>query len=232
MANYPIHRIRDLAVEERPREKLKQSGVSSLSNSELLAILINTGTPSWSAIDLAREILSQTGNDLHIMARMNLQDFKRIKGIGPAKAMRIMSAFELARRKNLTRPGQRIQIRSSEDAYRILEGCLTDLAHEEFWILLLNRANQLIDKQKISQGGITGTVTDVRMILRAALDKLASGLILAHNHPSGNLEPSKADLEITRKIKEAARLMDVSLLDHLIISDQGYRSLADENLLQ
>ncbi len=228
---YPAFRICDLAVEDRPREKFLRQGMSSLSNTELIAILIGTGTRNQSAIDLARLILQQAGNDLHQLGKVSLAELEKINGIGPTKAIRIQACFELARRKKATTPAIRPKIKCSQDAWKLLDGVLTDLQHEEFWILLLNRSNQIIDQVRISSGGISGTVTDVRLILNAAVEKLASGIILAHNHPSGNLSPSEADLKITKKIKEAAQLLDLSLLDHLILSDQGYLSMADDNLI-
>ena len=228
---YPAIRICDLAVEDRPREKFLRQGMSSLSNTELIAILIGTGTRNQSAIDLARLILQLAGNDLHQLGKISLAEMEKINGIGPTKAIRIQACFELARRKKSTTPAIRPKIKCSQDAWKLLEGVLTDLQHEEFWILLLNRSNQIIDQVRISSGGISGTVTDVRLILNAAVEKLASGIILAHNHPSGNLSPSDADLKITKKIKDAAQLLDLSLLDHLILSDQGYLSMADDNLM-
>jgi DNA repair protein RadC len=228
---YPAFRICDLAVEDRPREKFLRQGMSSLSNSELIAILIGTGTRKQSALDLARLILQLAGNDLHQLGKISLSEMEKINGIGPTKAIRIQACFELARRRKSTTPAIRPKIKCSQDAWKLLDGALTDLQHEEFWILLLNRSNQIIDQVRISQGGISGTVTDVRLILNAAVEKLASGIILAHNHPSGNLSPSDADLKITKKIKEAAMLLDLSLLDHLILSDQGYLSMADDNLM-
>ncbi|MFA6128373.1 MAG: DNA repair protein RadC [Bacteroidales bacterium] len=228
---YPVFRIRDLAVEDRPREKCLHQGTAGLSNTELLAIMIGTGTRKQSALDLARQLLQQAGNDLHLLAKFSLTDLEKVYGIGQAKAIRIQACFELTRRRKTTPATIRPKIRCSQDAWKILEGPLSDLQHEEFWILLLNRSNQVIDQVRISQGGISGTVTDVRIILNAAVEKLASGIILAHNHPSGNLSPSDADMEITKKIKEAAQLLDLSLLDHLILSDQGYLSMADDNLM-
>jgi DNA repair protein RadC len=228
---YPAFRIRDLAVEERPREKCICQGMGGLSNTELLAILIGTGTRKQSALDLARLLLQQAGNDLHHLGKLSLTEMEKINGIGKAKAVRIQACFELARRRKAAPSPERVKIRCSQDAFKILDGVLSDLRHEEFWILLLNRSNQIIDQVRISQGGISGTVTDVRLILNAAVEKLASGIILAHNHPSGNLSPSEADLKITRKIKDAAQLLDLSLLDHLILSDQGYLSMADDNLM-
>jgi DNA repair protein RadC len=228
---YPAFRIRDLAVEDRPREKCLRQGMAGLSNTELIAILIGTGTRNQSAIDLARLVLQLAGNDLHNLGKLSLAELEKISGIGEAKAIRLQAAFEMARRRKAAPPSVRPKIRCSQDAFRLLDGNLTDLQHEEFWILLLNRSNQVIDQVRISQGGISGTVTDVRLILNAAVEKLASGIILAHNHPSGNLNPSDADLRITKKIKEAAQLLDLSLLDHLIVSDQGYLSMADDNLM-
>jgi DNA repair protein RadC len=228
---YPNFKIRDLAVEDRPREKCLRQGLGGLSNTELLAILIGTGTRNRSALDLSRTLLQQAGNDLHLLAKMSLAEMEKIPGIGQAKSIRIQAGFELARRRKATPPSVRPRVRCSQDAFKLLEGSLTDLPHEEFWILLLNRSNQVIESVRISQGGISGTVTDVRLILNAAVEKLASALILAHNHPSGNLSPSDADIKITKKIKEAAQLLDLSVLDHLILSDQGYMSMADDNLL-
>ena len=223
--------MRDLAVEDRPREKCLRQGLGGLSTTELLAILIGTGTRNLSALDLARILLRQAGNDLHQVGKLSLADLEKIHGIGEAKAIRIQACFELARRRKSQAPGVRPRIRCSQDAYKIIEGNLTDLQHEEFWILLLNRSNHLIEAQRVSQGGISGTVTDIRLILNAAVEKLASSLVLVHNHPSGNLSPSEADLKITKKIREAAQILDLSVLDHLIVSDQGYTSLADDNLM-
>ena len=228
---YPIFRIRDLALEDRPREKGLRQGLNGLSNTELLAILIGTGTKKQSALDLARLLLQKAGNDLHHLGKLTLPELEKVSGIGEVKAIRIQACFELSRRRKATPPDIKPKIRCSQDAWKLLEGPLSDLQHEEFWILLLNRSNQIIDQIRISQGGISGTVTDVRLILNAAVEKLASGIILAHNHPSGNLSPSDADLKITKKIKEAAIMLDLSLLDHLILSDQGYLSMADDNLM-
>lgn len=228
---YPFIKILDMAVEERPREKVLSQGLRSLSNTELIAILIGTGNRNHSAIDLARNLLQQAGNDLVRLSQMSIAELEKIPGIGHAKAVKIQSGFELARRRRNATPASKPKIRCSQDAYRLIEGKLADLQHEEFWILVLNRPNQLIDQVRISQGGISGTVTDIRLILHAAIERLASALILAHNHPSGNLTPSEPDLKITKKIKDAANLLDVSLLDHLIVSDQGYLSMADENLM-
>ncbi|MBN2275822.1 MAG: DNA repair protein RadC [Bacteroidales bacterium] len=223
--------IKEWAVEDRPREKLMVNGIQSLSHSELIAILIGSGTKNQSAVELARRILSNANNDLDQLGRFTVSDFMKIKGIGKAKAIAIVSALELGRRRKLSESADRIRITSSDNVFEVFYQHLADLPHEEFWILLLNRSNKIIDKRKISQGGIAGTVTDIRMILKFAIDVLASSIIVCHNHPSGNLQPSEADIQITRKIKDAATVMDIALLDHVIVAGKKYFSFADENLL-
>jgi DNA repair protein RadC len=223
--------IKEWAVEDRPREKLMTHGIQSLSNSELIAILIGSGIKNQSAVELARKILSNAANDLDQLGRFSVSDFMKIKGIGKARAIAIVSALELGRRRKLSESASRLKIASSGDVYEALYQHLADLSHEEFWILLLNRSNRIIEKRKISQGGISGTVTDIRMILKFAIDALASSIILCHNHPSGNLQPSEADIQVTRKLKESSALMDINLLDHVIIAGKQYFSLADENMI-
>jgi DNA repair protein RadC len=223
--------IKEWAVEDRPREKLLTRGTQNLSNSELLAILIGTGTKNHSAVELARRILDHASNDLDQLGRMGVPDFMKIKGIGKAKAIAIMSALELGRRRKLSESSDPMKITSSGDVFSALYQHVADLPHEEFWMLLLNRSNKIIEKRKISQGGIAGTITDVRMILKFAIEALASSIILCHNHPSGNLQPSEADMHITKKLKDASSLMDISLLDHIIIAGKQYYSFADENIL-
>ncbi len=223
--------IKNWLVEDRPREKLIKNGVSSLSDSEILAILISTGTKNLSAIELARNILHSYNNDLQELGKASLHDLIKLKGIGEAKGISILAAFELGRRKQNFAPGKKIKIGSSKDAYKIFKPLLEDLNHEEFWILMLNRSNTVIDKTRISTGGISGTVIDTRMILKNALDKLTSGLILFHNHPSGNITPSEADKKITEKIQSAASVMDISLLDHIIVGGNNYYSFADNGVL-
>jgi len=232
MERYNSLSIRNWALEDRPREKMLLKGIQSLSDSELLALLIGSGTRKASAVDLARQVLSMAGNNLDKLGKYSVGDLKKLKGIGQARAISIVAALELGRRRKLSDSPDERKITGSSDVYNLLGPILSDLGHEEFWVLLLNRSNKVIEKQKISQGGITGTVTDIRMILKLALDNLATSLILCHNHPSGNLQPSDADLSITRRIKESAALMDISVLDHLIIAGKSYFSLADENLMQ
>ncbi len=231
MRSYPSTRIADMAAEDRPREKCARTGIHSLSNTELMAIIIGNGTTDQSAIDLARQVLLKARNDLYYLGKLTARELGEIKGIGWAKTVRILAAIELGKRRIQQPKPVKLNISCSDDAYNIIKPEITELAHEEFWILLLSRSNRLLDKIKISQGGVSGTITDVRIILQEALTHLASGLILAHNHPSGNIQPSQADTSITRKIKEAAALMDIAVLDHLIVGEQSYFSFADQNLL-
>jgi len=226
----PNLKIKSWAQEDRPREKLLEKGKSSLSNAELVAILIGSGNPEESAVDVAKQILLLADNDLNKLAGLTVDELKRVKGIGEAKAISIVSALELGRRrKRITSDSFRIT--SSSDAYDYLAPDLLDLKHEEFWVIFMKRDNKVISKKSISAGGVTGTIADPKIIFKLALDKLASSIIVAHNHPSGNLKPSQADLNITRKIKDAGKLLEISLLDHLILGDQEYYSFADEGVL-
>jgi DNA repair protein RadC len=224
-------KITDWAVEDRPREKFIQNGTASLSDAELLAILISSGTKDKSAVDLGRELLGMANNNLNNLGKLTIADLRKVHGIGPARAVTIAAALELGRRRKLSEVQYVPQIRSSKDVSDIFQPLLSDLLHEEFWILFLNRSNKVINKMKLSQGGISGTVTDVRLVMKKAIECLASGIIVCHNHPSGNLNPSESDTKITQKIKEAGNLMDIQLLDHLIISDKDYYSFADNGML-
>ena len=224
-------KITDWALEDRPREKLIQKGTSSLSDAELLAILISSGTRDKSAVDLGRELLGNVSNNLNSLGKLTIADLTKIRGIGTARAVTIAAALELGRRRKLADAQEVPQIRSSKDVADIFQPILSDLLHEEFWILFLNRSNKVITQMKLSQGGISGTVTDVRIVMKKAIECLASGIIVCHNHPSGNLNPSESDSKITQKIKEAGSLMDIQLLDHLIISDKDYYSFADNGVL-
>jgi DNA repair protein RadC len=224
-------KITDWAVEDRPREKLIQKGTASLSDAELLAILISSGTKDRSAVDIGRELLGIVNNNLNSLGKLTISDLRKIRGIGIARAVTIAAALELGRRRKQSEVEYVPQIRSSKDVSDIFQPLLSDLMHEEFWILFLNRSNKVITRMKLSQGGLSGTVTDVRMIMKKAVECLASGIIVCHNHPSGNLNPSESDSKITQKIKEAGNLMDIQLLDHLIISDKDYYSFADNGLL-
>ncbi|QQS49691.1 MAG: DNA repair protein RadC [Bacteroidota bacterium] len=223
--------IKQWALEDRPREKLLQNGPRVLSDAELIAILIGSGTRELSAVELARKILAITGNNLTDLGRLNVAELTRIKGIGQARAVSVVAALELGRRRRESEPSQREKITTSQQAYNVFGDLLKDLHHEEFWIACLNQANQLIEKSILSSGGISGTVIDVRMIMKKAVDLRAASLILCHNHPSGNIQYSQQDLQITQKVKEAAKYFDITLLDHLIVAGNKYFSFADEGLI-
>jgi DNA repair protein RadC len=223
--------IKSWAAEDRPREKLVLKGKASLSDAELIAILLGTGTSKLSAVDLAKNILQAVNNDLNELARLTVKDLMKIKGIGEAKAITIISALELGRRRKDFQAEEKPKIGGSADAFEILKADLLDIPHEAFWIILLNRANRVIKKHQISQGGVAGTVADPKIIFKVALEELASGIILAHNHPSGNLTASQADIDLTKKLKESGKLLDIQVLDHIIIAGKKYFSFADEGLL-
>lgn len=223
--------IKSWSPEDRPREKLLQKGTSALSDAELIAILLGSGTTTMSAVDLAKRILQGAGNNLHDLARLSVKDLMKFKGIGEAKAITIIAALELGRRRKELDPEEKPKIVSSRVAYELLKAHLQDIPHEEFWVLLINRANRVIKKQQISQGGIAGTVADPKLIFKIALEELASGIILAHNHPSGNLTVSKSDMELTKKLKEAGKFLEIQVLDHIIIAGTKYFSFLDEGIL-
>ena len=223
--------IKSWSPEDRPREKLILKGKAALSDAELIAILLGSGTQAMSAVELAKRILHPADNSLHELARFTVRDLIKIKGIGQAKALTIVAALELGRRRKDLEPTEKERISGSRDAYSLVRADLMDIGHEEFWIILLNRANRVIKKMQISQGGVAGTVADPKIIFKHALDELASAIILAHNHPSGNLNASQADLDLTKKLKEAGKLLDIQVLDHLIVAGQKYFSFADEGLM-
>jgi DNA repair protein RadC len=223
--------IKEWAEDDRPREKLVKKGTDVLSNAELIAILIGTGTRNQSAVELSRKLLELAGDNLNELAKLTLKDFQKIKGIGQAKAVTIITALELGKRRKISEVVKRKKIVSSHDIFDIFGSLLGDLPYEEFWILLLNRSNFIIDRLKISRGGISGTVTDIRIILKLAIEKMASSLILCHNHPSGNLKPSEPDVNLTSKLKEAGTIMGIGVLDHVIVSDNSYFSFADEGMM-
>ena len=223
--------IKTWAKDDRPREKLLMKGPETLSDSELLAILIGHGTREKSALDLAKEILQLSKNNLAELGKLTVRDMMKIKGIGEVKAISIAAALEMGRRRQATGYRQKEIITSSADVARYLQSLLQDHQHEVFAVLFLNRANKINHFQIISEGGMTGTVADPRIILKKALEENAVSIILCHNHPSGSLKPSSADEELTQKIKEAARFFDIKVLDHLIVSEDGYFSFADEGIL-
>ena len=223
--------IKRWAEEDRPREKLLLKGKSSLSEAELIAILIGSGNKTQTAVELAQYILNQCGNDLSNLAKLSIKDLEKFKGIGEAKAISIVAALEIGRRRKDSEPVKKVKIHSSQDAFDFLKGDFMDLYHEEFWMILLKRNNEVIKKEMLSRGGVSGTVVDAKIIFKRALEETASGLILAHNHPSGNLKPSREDIRLTRRLKEAGQTLDISILDHLIITNSGFFSFADESLL-
>ena len=220
--------IKSWSVNDRPREKFIQKGKDTLSDTELIAILIRSGTPDRSALVVAREILLLANDNLSSLAKMHLKDFITVKGIGNTKAITLMAALELGRRRRLSEAELRTEVSSSKDAFDLMKPLLEDLEVEQFWVLYLNNANKVLAKLNISQGGMTATVVDVRMLLKKALELNATGLILCHNHPSGTLRASEADSKLTEKVKDSAKLMDIQLLDHIIVTDQSYFSFADE----
>lgn len=223
--------IKHWSEDDQPREKLLQKGKSSLSNAELLAILIGSGNKEESAVDLAKRILQEYDNSLVKLGKASLDELLKFKGIGEAKAVTINAALDLGRRRQFEPQAEAPQIRSSADAAPLFQRHMSDLQSEEFWVLFLNRANRVIAEKMISAGGITATVVDMRIIFKLALEQNATSLILGHNHPSGNLKPSQADIDLTKKAVESGKLLDIKILDHLIISTAGYLSLADEGLI-
>ena len=231
MNSYESHSMKTWAVEERPREKVMANGIQYLSDAELLAILVGSGTRNITAVELARKILRGVGNNLHELGRQSVGDLLKIKGVGPAKAISVMAALELGRRRTGMHQPEKIPIKSSETVFNIFHPLMGDLDHEEFWLLMLNRANRILGRFKVSQGGLSGTVIDTRIILKKALDNLASSIIVCHNHPSGNNQPSDADVKITEKLKKASEMLEIKLLDHVIIADKSYFSFADEGLI-
>jgi DNA repair protein RadC len=223
--------IKSWAEEDRPREKLLLKGKHSLTDAELIAILIGTGNISETAVDLARRILSENANDLGQLGKMNVSELQKFKGIGEAKAITIVAALELGKRRKDLKQTKSEKLTSSREAVNLMQPVLGDLIHEEFWVIFLNRANSIIGKQQISIGGMSGTVADPRMIFKAALDKKAVSIILCHNHPSGNNQPSAADIQLTKNISEAGRVLEINVLDHIIVTQHGFYSFADEGLI-
>ncbi len=223
--------IRNWAEDDRPREKFVLKGRHSMSDAELLAILIGSGTKNESAVDLAKNILRLAMENLAELSRLNIADLVGVKGIGQARAVTILAALELGRRRNESEVLVRNKIRSSRDAYEIFRSTIGDRPYEEFWILLLNRANKVLKKCNISEGGVSGTVVDPKKIFKISLDSHASSIILGHNHPSGVVTPSEADIRITKKLVDAGNMLEVTVLDHLIIGDDCFYSFSDEGAL-
>ncbi len=225
--------IKEWNEADRPREKMLSLGASALSNAELIAILIGSGNKEESAVQLSRRILHTVNDNLNNLAKRSIQQLtSTFKGIGEAKAVTISAALELGKRREFTEKEQRSQIRCSQDIYNTLQAQLRDLPYEELWVILTNPSNMILKKLKISQGGINSTSADIRLILKAALLESATGIFLCHNHPSGNIQPSKQDNDLTSKVFKAAQIMNIRLLDHIILTDGNYFSYADEGVLQ
>ena len=223
--------IKNWSQDDQPREKLRDKGKLSLSDAELVAILIATGNREESAVSLSQRILASADNNLNTLGKMSIQQLMTFKGIGEAKAITITAAMELGRRRRGELAIQKKKISSSGSVFELMQPIIGELPHEEFWIIYLNNSNKVIYKNQLSKGGITGTLVDVRLVLKTALEFGALGLILVHNHPSGTLKPSNQDKEITKKLKTAAQSLDIKVLDHLIVTEKAYFSFADDGIL-
>jgi DNA repair protein RadC len=232
MSNYQNHiSIKAWAEEDRPREKLSGQGRRSLTDAELIAILIGSGSRDESAVELSKRILHHYENDLNKLGKASINELCKFKGVGEAKAISIIAALEVGRRRNETESKPPEEVKGSNDVFKLMRRHLMDLNHEEFWIVLLSRSSKVLSKELVSRGGISGTVADPKIIFYMALQQQASAIILIHNHPSGNLKPSQLDIDLTKKVANAGKMLDINVLDHLIISDKGYFSFADEDLL-
>ncbi|HUH35596.1 MAG TPA: DNA repair protein RadC [Moheibacter sp.] len=229
--NYHQNTIKNWAEDDRPREKLLSIGPANLSDSELLAIIMGSGSPKETAVDLSKRVLHSVGNNWNSLSELTIKDLQKFKGIGPAKAVAIIATLEIAKRKSNEEIAKKPKISSSKDGFDLLKNTLGGLKVEEFWVLFLNQGNFLVHKEQISKGGISQTSVDLRIILKIALEQMATGIVLAHNHPSGNLKPSESDIHLTKKIKAAAKTLDIFVLDHLIITQKTYFSFSDEGLL-
>ena len=226
--NYQQKSIKNWAEDDRPREKLSLKGERALSDSELLAIIMGSGSREESAVELAKRILNSVDNNWNNLSRLSIKDLCKFKGIGEAKAISIITALEIGRRKAIQELPEKPKITRSRDIFQVMQSIIGDLNVEEFWVLFLNQGNFVVKKELIGRGGISYVAVDVRIIMKIALEEYATGIILAHNHPSGNLNPSRDDYRLTEKIKTAARTLDIELLDHLILNQKSYFSFADE----
>lgn len=229
--NYERKSIKNWAQDDRPREKLLLKGRSSLSDSELLAIIMGSGNRKESAVDLAKRMMDSVDNNWNNLSKLTVKELCKFQGIGEAKAISIVTALEIGRRRAAQGVLEKTKISSSKDAFLIFQGEIGDSTVEEFWVIFLNQANFVLKKEQISKGGINQTSVDLRIILKIALEEMATAIILGHNHPSGNLKPSQADLQLTQKISQAGKNMDIEVLDHLIVTQKTYLSFADEGLL-
>lgn len=223
--------IKNWSQDDQPREKLRDKGKAALSDSELVAILIGSGNRDESAVALCQRILASVDNNLSELGKLSIKQLIEFKGIGEAKAIGIVAAMELGRRRRGEEALEKMKITSSKSVFELMQPIIGELPHEEFWIVYLNNSNKVIQKNQLSKGGITGTLVDVRLALKTALEVGATGIILAHNHPSGTLKPSNSDKQLTAKLSTAAQSLDIKVLDHLIITEKAYFSFADENML-
>ncbi|HRE78275.1 MAG TPA: DNA repair protein RadC [Flavobacterium sp.] len=223
--------IKNWAEDDKPREKLMLKGKSALSDAELLAIIIGSGNRNESAVDLSKRILAHVQNNLNALGKLSLKQLIEFKGIGEAKAISIIAATELGRRRREEEVPELIKINSSRVIFNVMQPIIGELPHEEFWVLYLNNANKIIHKAQLSKGGITGTVVDIRLVLKMALEHNALSIVLTHNHPSGKLIASDSDIELTQKVKLAVKQLDMNLIDHVIITENGYFSFADQGIL-
>jgi DNA repair protein RadC len=223
--------IKFLAEDDRPREKFLQKGINSLSDSELLAIIMRNGNKDESALELSQKILASVHNNWHQLSLLSIQDLMKFKGVGKVKAISIATALEIGRRRARQEISDIKVISSSKDTYSIFKNQMSDLRTEEFWAIFVNQRNKIIHTAKLTEGGISQSIVDVRVLFKTALDHFSTGIIVAHNHPSGNLKPSREDIDITQKIKEAGKMLGIQLLDHLIITQNSYFSFSDDGIL-
>lgn len=223
--------IKNWSQDDQPREKLRDKGRAALSDAELIAILIGSGNREESAVALCKRIFASADNNLTALGKLSIKQLMQFKGIGEAKAITIVAALELGRRRRTEDTSELKKIESSRSVFNLMQSVLGELPHEEFWILYLNNSNKIIQKNQLSKGGITGTLVDVRLVLKNALEVGATALILCHNHPSGTLKPSQADKDITQKLKTAAQSLDIKVLDHIIVTEKAYFSFADEEII-
>ncbi|MCF6350739.1 MAG: DNA repair protein RadC [Flavobacteriaceae bacterium] len=226
-----LRSIKHWKEDDRPREKLMQKGKTVLSNAELVAVLISSGNRQESAVDLSKRILANVNNNLNALAKLNVENLCTFKGIGPAKAISIITALELGKRRRLEKALIQTKITTSKSVFKIMQPIIGDLLYEEFWVIYLDNANKVITKTQLSKGGITGTLVDTRLVFKKAIEVSAVGIILCHNHPSEKIKPSIADRELTKKIKNAGKTLDIKVFDHLIIALNAYFSFADEGIL-
>ncbi|MCD6112506.1 MAG: DNA repair protein RadC [Bacteroidales bacterium] len=229
--NNPSLSIKHWAEDDRPREKLLLKGKAALSDAELIAILIGSGNKELSAVDLSKHILNSVHDNLIELSKLDVVDLIKFKGIGQAKAISIIAALELGKRRRYSEAVKREKILCSKDIFEIMQSVLSDVNYEQFWILLLNNSNKILKKENISMGGLTSTIVDPKKIYKKALENNAASIILCHNHPSGNVKPSEADIKLTKKLREAGKLMDLPILDHIIVGIENYFSFADEGIL-